>query len=183
MAIWSSSMKIHLLVFCLFCLVATSCILNMSAESDYQEIFSFGKEAKEVYGLNIVGFGGGHSNGKRNFNLTLMGNQHLNLDEARALFYDIAARFLERLNSNEKLRESTLDNFFSIANLRINIMLPDAENYITGIGNGDVGDRNPLQFVYFFTYDPDLKESNITYKEPYEQLKSIVEQQRASCDR
>jgi hypothetical protein len=155
----------------------------MSAESDYQEIFSFGKEAKEVYGLNIVGFGGGFDKGKETFSLTLMGDQYLNLDEGRALFYDIATRFLERLNSNEKLRASTLDNYFSINDLKIHIMLPYAENHIAAIGNGQIMDRNPLQFVYFFTYDPDLKESNITYKEPYEQLKSIVEQQRASCGR
>jgi hypothetical protein len=174
-------MKIFLLVFCLFCLLATSCILNMSEESDYQEIFLFGKEAKEVYGLNIVGFGGGHSSGK-SFNLTLMGNQHLNLDEARALFYDIATRFLERLNSNEKLRASTLDNYFSIANLKIHIMLP-RESYITSLSNGETVDRNPLQPVYFFTFNPDLQKSKITYEEPYEQLKSIVEQQRASCGR
>lgn len=148
--------------------------LKMSGESDYQEIFLFKKEAKEVYGLQIVGFGGGFDEGKEIFNLTFMGNQNLNLDEARALFYDIATRFLERLNSNEKLCESTLDKSFSIANLKINIMFPDVENYITCVGTGEAVNRNPLQFVYFFT----LKESDIAYKEPYEQVKSIVEEQR-----
>lgn len=173
-------MNINIFVICVICLLLTSCqsFLKVAEEPTYQEIFSFGNEAKKIYNLQLVGFGGGTNKGREIFNLTFMGNQTPDLDEARAIFYDLSTRFLERINSNEKLRALTLDNIFTIANLNISIMFPKVQDFVTGVGNAFAFDRDPLQFIYYFTYNPESKKSKITYKEPYEQLKSIVEHQR-----
>lgn len=176
---------IPLLVLCLSCLFITSCqgFLKIPEEPIYQEIFLFGDEVKKAYDLQLVGFGGGSDQGLKIFNFTLLGYQNPDLNEARALFCDISTRFLERINSNEELREFSLNRSFSIANLNIHIMFPNVGNYITGIGNGDTSDRDPLQFIYFFTYDTESKKSKISYKEPYEQVKSTVEHQRGLLDK
>jgi len=166
--------------FCFITLTMCSCqsFLMMPNEPSYQEISRFGKEVKETYNLLLVGVGGGSFKGIKNFNLTFMGKQTPTLNEARMLFYDISTKFLERINANEKLMELALDESFSIANLNISIMFPNVENYITDVGIEFAFLRDPLQYVCFFTYDADAKKSNITYKEPYEELKKIVEEQR-----
>jgi len=173
-------MKLKTIFFSFFSLLATSCqsFLSISEDSDYREIFQFGMEVKASHNLNLVGFGGGLNEGIQTFNLTLRGEQALNLDDARVLFYDISSSFLSKINSNIKFRQGSFCNPYSIANISLSFMFPNVDAYISGMGNGFISDRDPLQYVYFFTYNPELAKSKITYQEPYEQLKNIVEQQR-----
>jgi len=172
-------MIIKSLFIYIFSLLTTSCqsFLSFPENHSYQEIFKFGNEVGETHNLKLVGYGGGTDKGMSTFNLTLTGKQKLNINEARVLFFEVTSSFVSRINTNERLRALTLDNTFSVANVELHIMLPDMQNYVTGITNGRVADRNQVQYVYFFTYNPAFKESDITYQEPYEQLKSIVEQQ------
>jgi len=166
-------------ILCFITLTMCSCqsFLMMPNEPSYQEISRFGKEVKETYNFQLVGVGGGFVEGRKIFDLTFMGKQTPTLNEARIIFYDISNKFLERINANEKLRKLSLEPF-SIVNLCIDIIFSEEENYITCIGNGFPEDRDPLEFVYFYTYNTNLKKSKITYEEPYEELKKIVEEQR-----
>ena len=168
-------MKFKAFFVSLLSIITASCqsFLTIPDDPGYQAIFQFAKEVKETDDLKLIGFGGGVNS----FNLTFMGNQNLDMHQARFIFYDISTRFLERINADVKLREPSLDNIYTIENLKLHFMFPDVVNYITGIFNGVPYDQKS-QIVYFFTYNPELAKSKITYQEPYEQLKSIVEQQR-----
>lgn len=167
---------------CVLCLITTSCqsFIIGPDQPGYHAIFSYGEEMRNDYGLRIVSFGGGTDKGKKTFNFILMGQQTPTRDEARAIFYNVTQGFLERLNLNEKLLELNEGNYYTMANIEIRIMFARVENSVATIGNSLRAGHGDTQFVLFFTYNAEKGETDITYREPYEELKRIVEQQRCS---
>jgi hypothetical protein len=175
-------MKVKNIIFIFISLITSACqsIFYESEGSSYKVVGDFAKEVKATDNFNMIGFGGGSFKGSC-YNLDFSSSQTPTLDEARAIFYNIATRFLDKINSNEKLRAKTHANFFTIENLSLNFFFMENENTIVGVGNGFLSDRNPLQHVYFSTYDPKTQESQVTYREPFEEVKRIVEAQGLNC--
>ena len=106
-------MKFIRIAILLVGILFTSCqsIFNMSEESGYKEVADFGRQVKQKYNLQLVGFGGGYPNGIRSFNLTFLGYQNPTLDEARILFYRLAKGFLEKVNANKIVSPKYSRNF------------------------------------------------------------------------
>jgi hypothetical protein len=167
-------------LFIIFFTSACQSIFYESEGSGYKVVGDFAKEVKATDNFNMIGFGGGSFKGS-SYNLDFSSSQTPTLDEARAIFYNTATRFLDKINASEKLRAKADGNFFTIENLSLKFFFIENENTIVGVGNGFLSDRNPLQYVYFSTYDPKTQESQITYREPFEEVKRIVEAQGLNC--
>lgn len=151
-------------------------IFHDDVEPSYQVINTFAKEVKITDNLRLVGFGGGTYKGL-SYNLTFLSSNMPNLDEARALFYNISIRFLNLLNSDDNLRSMAEDNLFTIENITLRIMFSDSPGHISYVSNRSVSDRNPLQLVDFYTFKNNEERLSDDYEEAYEQVKSIVESQ------
>ena len=172
-------MKMSGLIVNLILIFFASCqIFQINNDSSFKEIFVFGETVKQNYDLQIIGFGGGCNENKKHFSVTLLGKQHINLDEARALFYDLIETFLKLINLDDNLKLKYINYPFTYDDLDILIIFPNAEGYITGMASSFILDQKPFSLVYFFTYNIELQRPMITYEEKYEQLKNIVESQR-----
>ena len=170
-------MKIGIIII-LMCVLFTSCqsILCIDEESSYKDITDFGSQVKQEYHLQLVGLGGGCYKGLKIFNLTFLGHEILSLDESRVLFYNLANGFIEKINANEELKEKSNVDQFTIANIDLRLMFPNIVGQIRCVGNGEAFNRDPLQFVYFFIHNAEIGPV-LGHKEPYEELRSIVESQ------
>lgn len=168
-----------ILIIFLLCFLFNSCqsIFTFDDDSDYKSIVDFGREARKKYDMQLVGVGGGSSKGLESFNLTFLGNEVPSLEEARILFYNLSKGFLDKINTDKKLKEKLNVDQFTIVNLDLGLMFPDVVGQIRFVTNGYVDRRSPLQLVYFFYHDSVGHEPMFVHEEPYEELKRIVEAQ------
>jgi hypothetical protein len=130
----------------LFFLILTSCGIGIS-KMDHEVgkcINEYAKSQKTHRGMEVMGTGGSNPNGLyKRIHVHFYCYKHLDVPEARRLFVASALEFIERMNSNEKLRPFLEEYPATIENIKIDI------NCFDDAGRGDLGDFVDPPYVAF----------------------------------
>jgi hypothetical protein len=147
-----------------------------------QEMFAFAREVKTTNQLQLVAYGGGFYERVNHFSLTFMSPQYPSVEDARILFFDVANRFLERVNQNEELRPYMANYPFTIIdNLALMIVFPESRHAVNAVLMGDIYEHRKREFVVFTGYKSGKQDLGLIHDELYEEAVQLYEQQKRTC--
>ena len=171
----------------LLCFLATACQNTISSLSTpehvrlgNQEIASFAKEVKATTQLQILGTGGGFLDKINIISFTFSSKEAPTVEEARMLFYEIATRFLSRINQNEAIRPYLVKYPFTIENLKLVILFfGNKPGSISGVSFTPPYEfiKRP-SFVYYSTDNLKTQHMEVIFQETYEEGLERFEQQK-----
>lgn len=120
---------------CFLLLLLSACHKSHSDLAD-EQMSLYAKKAYQEKGIVLEGSGGQMMNDIKVFTLSFNSNEHLSLEEARALVVQVVNEFLEQVNTNEKIRPYlhtyplTVQNVFLMIGFRNHLNQRPPKKYI-----------------------------------------------------
>jgi hypothetical protein len=140
-----------------------------------QIIQSFANEMEKTYGLVCYGHGGKMPHDVEEIKVTFNCYQHVSIEQARRLEVKATERFLEIINSNEKIRPFLREFPFKPNRGKVSISFRTADNL--RYTDGSVAYVTQFKNIISYCSDEETSPSLITLKkEPYEEALKIVNQ-------
>ena len=130
--------------------------------------------------LVLSGYGGAMANDIQSVSLDFVSFDALSMDEARALYVNIAEEFLQRINCHEEIRPHLHDFPFEIDNIELTIGFENAERKIIEDGHVALMFIGRNQDLFYRGYNPETEEFYSLHREPYREAVRLVKECSAS---
>ncbi len=128
--------------------------------------------------LMLSGRGGAMMDDIQEIFLDFLSFDKLNVEEARVLYVEMMEEFLCRINAHEKIRPYLHNYPFEESNVKLRIGFDDSERKILADGHVAQMSIAKNHILYFAAFDPDKDDFYSLHREPYEEARKIVENQK-----
>jgi len=144
-----------------------------------QLINSFAKEIKKEFGLICIGDGGQMPYDVEAVSIKFAAYCYPSIEKARELEVKITERFINAINSNEKIRPYLREYPFKAdrAEVAISFYTKDNSRYTDGSVSYVFQVKNK---IYYCSKNPHTKNLDDLYEEPYEEALKIVQSSQKS---
>lgn len=137
---------------------------------------NYSQDLKRYTGLRVRGYGGSMASEVKKVIIRYLGDQELDVPEARRLFIYVMNGLLANFNASTEIRPYLRDYPFTWKNIDMNLAFED-EN--------DVVSNGKIAFVFiaqgnilYERYDKDTRSYTTVYQEPYEEAIRIVREEQ-----
>ncbi len=138
-----------------------------------QIIKSFAKDINNEFGLVCIGSGGKMPYDVEEIGIDFMSYHRATIDEARKLEITVTEKFLNAINSNEKIRPFLREYPFTVSRAQVSISFhqPDKRRY----SDGSVAFVFQVKDTIFYrSFDEHSSQLIPLHKEPYDEALKIV---------